>query len=79
MRSVALTLMPLLFSLGCAASGTTGTENRTDLRQNSCSPHQHAVKHSGRSTEPCRSQRVWLEQVGPALGGAAAAVRIPSQ
>jgi hypothetical protein len=42
-------------------------------------PHQHAVKHSGRNTEPCQSQRVWLEQVGPALGGAAAAVRIPSQ
>ncbi len=79
MRLITLTLMPLLFSLGCAAPEASMTKKPMELRENACSPQQQAVKASNQPSEPCRRHLVWLEQVGAALGGFATAVRIPDQ
>lgn len=82
MRPTTLVLLPLLLSLGCATqegSKGSGISSQTDLPSKSCSSQHYPVKSSGESSQPCRSQRAWLERLGTALDGAAAAVRAPNQ
>ncbi len=82
MRPITLALFPLLLSLGCATQeGSTGStiSSQTNLPPKSCSSRHYPVKSAGEPSRPCRTQRAWLERLGTALDGAAAAVRAPNQ
>lgn len=82
MRPITLALFPLLLSLGCATQGgSTGSTigSQTNLSSKTCSSQHYPVKSSRGSSQSCRTQRAWLERLGAALDGAAAAVRAPHQ
>lgn len=79
MRPITLSLMPLLFSLGCAGPGTSSTDRRVELPQEACPSYQSAANNVRESSNACRPQRSWLEEAGNALGGFATAVRISNQ
>jgi hypothetical protein len=79
MRSLSLAFLPILLSLGCATQERSLEASPLESAPKSCLSHRHSVKDPAQPTQPCKTQRAWLERLGTALDGAATALRAPIQ